>query len=185
VKLIENALVGPVIAILSFVCSVGNIPLAAVLWSGGIGFAGVISFIFADLLVVPIVLIYRKYYGVPFTVRIVALMFATMVIAALMVTGLFSAAGLIPHTRPTHADIFSEVKVDYKLFTNALGAFVFVALFALTMRRGATDPVCGMKVDRDRAIRGELNGKTVYFCGEHCANVAAEARHVDRALTTR
>src|SRR6478609_8818857 len=61
-KLIENALVGPMIAILSFVCSVGNIPLAAVLWSGGIGFAGVISFIFADLLVVPIVLIYRKYY---------------------------------------------------------------------------------------------------------------------------
>src|ERR1019366_7846976 len=63
VKLIENAIVGPVIAILSFVCSVGNVPLAAVLWSGGIGFAGVIAFIFADLIVLPIVAIYRKYYG--------------------------------------------------------------------------------------------------------------------------
>jgi uncharacterized membrane protein YraQ (UPF0718 family)/YHS domain-containing protein len=185
VKLIENALVGPVIAILSFVCSVGNIPLAAVLWSGGIGFAGVISFIFADLLVVPIVLIYRKYYGVPFTVRIVALMFVTMVIAALLVTGLFSAAGLIPNARPTHADIFSEVKVDYKLFTNALGAIVFVALFALTMRRGATDPVCGMKVDRDRAIRGELDGKTVYFCSERCAQAATGREHVHSAGTLR
>ena len=183
VKLIENALVGPVIAILSFVCSVGNIPLAAVLWSGGIGFAGVISFIFADLLVVPIVLIYRKYYGVPFTVRIVALMFITMVIAALLVTGLFSVAGLIPHTHPTHADIFSEVKVDYKLVTNALGAIMFVALFALTMRRGSTDPVCGMKVDKDRAIRRELDGKTVYFCSERCAHAAAG--HVDSAVTMR
>ena len=62
-RLAENVLVGPLIAILSFVCSVGNIPLAAVLWSGGIGFAGVIAFIFADLVVLPIVAIYRKYYG--------------------------------------------------------------------------------------------------------------------------
>ena len=80
VKLIENAIVGPLIAVLSFVCSVGNVPLAAVLWSGGIGFAGVIAFIFADLIVIPIVLIYRKYYGTAFTVRIVALMFVTIVL---------------------------------------------------------------------------------------------------------
>jgi uncharacterized membrane protein YraQ (UPF0718 family) len=135
-RLLENVLVGPLIAILSFVCSVGNVPLAAVLWSGGIGFAGVIAFIFADLLVVPIVLIYRKYYGARFTWRIVALMFLTIVISALLVTGLFSAAGLIPNVRPSRADVFGEVKVDYKLFTNILGAIVFTALFALT-RRGA------------------------------------------------
>ena len=71
---IENVIVGPLIAVLSFVCSVGNIPLAAVLWSGGISFAGVMAFIFADLIVLPIVLAYRKYYGWTFTVRIVALM---------------------------------------------------------------------------------------------------------------
>jgi uncharacterized membrane protein YraQ (UPF0718 family) len=141
-KLIENVLVGPLIAVLSFVCSVGNIPLAAVLWSGGISFAGVIAFIFADLIVLPIVLIYRKYYGWPFTWRIVALMFVTMVLAALAVYGLFSAAGLIPHLRPTRADIFSAVKVDYKLATNLLGLLVFASLFALTARRPAPQPAC-------------------------------------------
>ena len=69
-KAIENAIVGPVIAVLSFVCSVGNVPLAAVLWSGGISFAGVMGFIFADLIVLPIVLAYRKYYGGGFALRI-------------------------------------------------------------------------------------------------------------------
>ena len=101
--LLENVIVGPIVAILSFVCSVGNIPLAAVLWSGGIGFGGVIAFIFADLLVLPIVAIYRKYYGTRFTVRIVALMFVTIVLAALAVDGLFGTAGLIPQTRPSRS----------------------------------------------------------------------------------
>ena len=167
-KLIENAIVGPIIAILSFVCSVGNVPLAAVLWSGGISFAGVIAFIFADLIVVPIVLIYRKYYGNAYASRIVALMFVTMVSTALIVDGLFSAAGLIPQTRPTRADIFSSIKIDYKLFTNIVGVAVFAALFALTMRRGVTDPVCGMKVDRDKALTNESGGHTYYFCSKHC-----------------
>jgi uncharacterized protein len=184
VKLIENTLVGPLIAVLSFVCSVGNVPLAAVLWSGGIGFAGVISFIFADLIVVPIVLIYRKYYGARFAWRIVALMFVTIVLAALVVDGLFSVAGLIPHARPTRADIFSEVKLDYKLLTNILGALVFVALFTLTMRRGATDPVCGMKVDKARAIRLEVDGHTFYFCSDHCAATFRCEGLPDRVLTT-
>jgi hypothetical protein len=184
-KLIENVLIGPVIAVLSFVCSVGNIPLAAVLWSGGISFAGVIAFVFADLIVLPIVLIYRKYYGWTFTWRIVALMLVTIVLAALAVDGLFGLAGLIPHTRPTRADVFSGVKLDYKLFTNVLGVAIFVALFALTLRRGATDPVCGMKVDRERAIAREIDGNTVYFCSEHCAGVAAGEQNLRRtaALT--
>jgi YHS domain-containing protein len=167
-KLIENAIVGPIIAVLSFVCSVGNVPLAAVLWSGGISFAGVIAFIFADLIVVPIVLIYRKYYGNAYTKRIVALMFVTMVSAALIVDGLFSATGLIPQTRPSRADIFSQVKIDYKLFTNIVGVAVFAAFFALTMRRGVTDPVCGMKVDKAKAIHMDFAGDTFYFCSEHC-----------------
>lgn len=167
-KLIENAIIGPIIAVLSFVCSVGNVPLAAVLWSGGISFAGVIAFIFADLIVVPIVLIYRKYYGNAYAKRIVALMFVTIVAAALIVDGLFGAAGLIPQARPTRADIFSQVKIDYKLFTNILGVAVFAALFALTMRRGVTDPVCGMKVDKAKAIQMDFAGDTFYFCSEHC-----------------
>jgi hypothetical protein len=169
VRLVENAVIGPIIAVLSFVCSVGNVPLAAVLWSGGISFAGVIAFIFADLIVVPIVLIYRKFYGTAFTVRLVALMFVTMVSAALIVDGLFDGAGLIPASRPTRSDIFSSIKVDYRLVSNILGLAIFAALFALISRRGATDPVCGMKVDRDKAIRRDIGGETLYFCSEHCA----------------
>ncbi|HTB69407.1 MAG TPA: permease [Solirubrobacteraceae bacterium] len=168
-RLIENVLVGPLIAVLSFVCSVGNIPLAAVLWSGGIGFAGVIAFIFADLIVLPIVAIYRKYYGTAFALRIVALMLVAIVLAALAIDGLFEAAGLVPHVRPTRADVFGGVKLDYKLVANALGVAIFVALFALTTRRGATDPVCGMRVDRDRAITREDGERTLHFCSEHCA----------------
>lgn len=183
VKLIENALVGPVIAVLSFVCSVGNVPLAAVLWSGGIGFAGVVSFLFADLIVVPIVLIYRKYYGTAFAARIVALMFVTIVIAALLVDGLFSVLGLIPNVHPTRADIFGEVKVNYKLFTNVFGLAIFAVLFALTMRRGVTDPICGMKVDKARAIRAEVDGQALYFCSDHCAQVALRGEHAPSALT--
>ena len=79
VAAVENVIVGPLIAVLSFVCSVGNVPLAAVLWSGGICFAGVMAFLFADLIVLPIIAIYRKYYGTPFALRITALMFVTMV----------------------------------------------------------------------------------------------------------
>jgi uncharacterized membrane protein YraQ (UPF0718 family)/YHS domain-containing protein len=166
---IENVLVGPLIAVLSFVCSVGNVPLAAVLWSGGISFAGVLAFLYADLIVIPILLIYRKYYGAKFTVRITALMFLTMVLAALIVDAIFSALGLIPTgPRPTRADIFSSVQLDYKLALNLLGVAIFAAMFWLTARRGATDPVCGMRVDRAKAVTKEFGGETYYFCSDHC-----------------
>jgi uncharacterized protein len=166
---IENVLIGPIIAVISFVCSVGNVPLAAVLWSGGISFAGVLAFLFADLIVIPILLIYRKYYGIKFTIRITALMFVTIVIAALIVDGIFSALGLIPSgPRPTRGDIFSSIQINYKLALDALGLAIFGGLFWLTARRGATDPVCGMKVDREKAIPMELAGRTHYFCSEHC-----------------
>jgi uncharacterized membrane protein YraQ (UPF0718 family)/YHS domain-containing protein len=164
----ENVVAGPIIAVLSFVCSVGNVPLAAVLWSGGISFAGVIAFIFADLIVLPIIVAYRKYYGWQFALRISALMFVTMVIAALIVDGLFSAGDLIPSTRPSRDEIFSSVEFDYKIVLNAVALVVFVSLFFLTMRRGATDPVCGMTVDRAKALTAEFAGKTYCFCSEHC-----------------
>jgi len=133
---IENVIVGPIIAVLSFVCSIGNIPLAAVLWSGGISFAGVMAFIFADLIVLPIVAIYRKYYGWAFTARIVALMLVTMIVAALAVDALFSALGLIPDTRPSRDEIFGSIELDYKLVLNVLGLVVFAALFWLSARGG-------------------------------------------------
>jgi uncharacterized protein len=137
VQTIENVLVGPLIAVLSFVCSVGNVPLAAVLWSGGIGFGGVVAFLFADLIVIPIVLAYRKYYGTAFALRITALMFVTVVIAALVVDGIFGLANLIPGgSRPTRADVFGSIEVDYKLFLNLLGLMIFAALFWVSRGRG-------------------------------------------------
>jgi uncharacterized membrane protein YraQ (UPF0718 family) len=181
---IENVLVGPLIAVISFVCSVGNVPLAAVLWSGGISFGGVLAFLFADLIVIPILLIYRKYYGLRFTVRISALMFVTMVIAALIVDGLFSALGLIPAgPRPTRADIFGQVAVNYKLALNVLATAMFATLFWLTARRGATDPVCGMKVDRTKAVTAEVGGETLYFCGAGCLRAFEAAEFTPRRLS--
>jgi YHS domain-containing protein len=175
---VENVIVGPIIAVLSFVCSVGNVPLAAVLWSGGISFAGVLAFLFADLIVLPIILIYRKYYGTRFALRIVALMFVTMVVAALIVDGLFSAVGLVPTgPRPSRGDVFGSIRVDYKLFLNILGVAIFTALFWLTARRGATDPMCGMKVDRAKAITKEFDGQTFYFCSTHCLHAFEVDRH--------
>jgi uncharacterized membrane protein YraQ (UPF0718 family)/YHS domain-containing protein len=166
---IENVVIGPIIAVVSFVCSVGNVPLAAVLWSGGISFAGVLAFLFADLIVLPIIAIYRKYYGRGYALRITALMLVTMVIAALLVDGLFSALGLIPTgPRPTRGDIFSHIQVNYKLFLNILGVGVFGALFWLTVRRGVADPVCGMKVDRAKAVTERVGEQTLYFCSEDC-----------------
>ena len=177
---IENVVVGPIIAVLSFVCSVGNVPLAAVLWSGGISFAGILAFLFADLIVLPIIAIYRKYYGNAYALRIVALMFVTMVIAALIVNGLFSGFGLLPTgPRPTRADIFSAVHVNYKLALNVVGLVIFAAFFWLTARRGATDPVCGMKIDRDKAITKEFDDRTYYFCSNRCLHTfqAEPERH--------
>jgi len=141
VPAIENVLVGPLIAVVSFVCSVGNVPLAAVLWSGGISFAGVLSFLFADLIVFPIVAIYRKYYGSAFAIRIVGLMFVAMVLAALIVDGVFTLLGWVPSgPRPTRADVFGSVQVDYKLFLNVFALAVFGALMGLTVRARAGAP---------------------------------------------
>jgi uncharacterized membrane protein YraQ (UPF0718 family)/YHS domain-containing protein len=165
---LENVVAGPLIAVLSFVCSVGNVPLAAVLWSGGISFAGVLAFIFADLIVLPIIVAYRKYYGTEFALRITALMFVVMVISALAVDGIFGLAGLVPTDRPSSEGLFESIGFDYKLVLNSLGLVAFGALMYLTVRRGATDPVCGMQVDRARALAERHDGREFYFCSEHC-----------------
>jgi len=150
---IENVILGPIIAVLSFVCSIGNVPLAAVLWSGGISFGGVLAFLFADLIVLPIIAIYRKYYGTAFAVRITVLMFVAMVVAALIVDALFSAAGIIPSgARPSRADIFGSVQFDYKMFLNLVAAGAFAALLWMTHGRDTADHLCGMNADRTKAL---------------------------------
>jgi uncharacterized protein len=169
-QLVVSVVLGPVVAILSFVCSVGNVPLAAVLWAGGISFAGVIAFIFADLIIVPIVIAYSKYYGRALTARLVAIMFAAIVVAALLVDGIFAAAGLIPSERPSVDAISSRgISWNYTTFLNIIFLGVAVALVGLTLRRGARDPVCGMTVDRDAGKRTSVyQGHTYYFCSSSC-----------------
>jgi uncharacterized protein len=183
VRLLENVVLGPIVAILSFVCSVGNAPLAAVLWGGGISFAGVIAFIYADLLIIPIVIAYTKYYGRELTARLVAIMFAAIVLAALTVDGIFSAAGLVPSTRPSIDSITSRgISWNYTTFLNIVFLAVAAALLGLTLQRGARDPVCGMTVDRRAGKPTSIyEGRTYYFCSEGCkAKFDAEPeRYVD------
>jgi uncharacterized protein len=169
-RLLENVLLGPIVAALSFVCSVGNVPLAAVLWAGGISFSGVIAFIYADLIIVPIVLAYGKYYGWQMTRRMVAIMFVTIVAAALAVDGIFAAAGLIPEHRPSIDSITSRgIEWNYTTALNIVFFIAAAALLALTIRRGARDPVCGMTVDRDKTLhRSIVDGRTFSFCGAGC-----------------
>jgi uncharacterized membrane protein YraQ (UPF0718 family) len=99
VALLWGPLVGPVVSVLSFVCSIGNVPLAAVLWNNGISFGGVISFIFADLIILPILSIKRRYYGSRMMVFLFVVFYAAMALAGLIVELLFAALGLIPHER--------------------------------------------------------------------------------------
>jgi uncharacterized membrane protein YraQ (UPF0718 family) len=178
VQTVWGAFIGPIIAVLSFVCSVGNVPLAAVLWSGGISFAGVMAFIFADLIVLPILAIYRKYYGTTFALRITALMYVTMVAAAIIIDALFSGLGLIPGgARPTRADIFGSIVVNYKFVLNLAGLFIFATLFWLAARRGVTDPVCGMKVDRSKAVTKSFDAtRSQTTCGRHAPIGRTERR---------
>ena len=123
----------------SCVCSVGNVPLAAVLWHGGIGFAGTLAFLFADVLALPLVFIYRRYYGGRFTVRLVAVLYVAIVLAALCVAGVASLLGLTPAS-PSVAP--SALAVPYPVLTavlNVVSLVVVAALLAMGRRRRAPD----------------------------------------------
>jgi uncharacterized membrane protein YraQ (UPF0718 family)/YHS domain-containing protein len=170
VRTAENVVAGPLIAVLSFVCSVGNIPLAAVLWAGGISFAGVIAFIYADLITLPIALIYRKYYGTRFALKLVAIFLVVMAATALLVDLAFSGLGLIPEHRPSIESITERgIELNYTTVLNAVFTVVAAVLVWLTVRRGATDPVCGMRVDRHATEHTlQVGGRTVYFCSAGC-----------------
>ncbi len=173
---LENVVVGPFIAIISFVCSVGNVPLAAALWHGGISFGGVISFIFADLIAFPLLLIYRRYYGTRLTLRMLAIFWAVMATAGLITEGIFRVAGLVPKTRPAQI-VPSHFSWNYTSYLN----IIFLALFGLlywTYRNRARlgggggyalDPVCGMQVETSNAPASTVHqGERVYFCSDRC-----------------
>jgi uncharacterized protein len=121
---------GPLVAIIAFVCSVGNIPLAAVLWNGGISFGGVVAFILADLIVLPVLNVYRKYYGWRMMIFLLATFYAAMAAAALVVETVFGAAGLIPRARNAR---FVEASIGWN-YTTWLD-IVFLALAAVLVWR--------------------------------------------------
>ncbi len=123
---IWGPIVGPLVAVLSFVCSVGNIPLAAVLWNGGISFGGVIAFIYADLIILPIIDIYRKYYGWRVTGLIVIVFYLAMAVAALIVEFIFQFFGLIPHQRAAQ---IAEMSITFNYTTILNIIFLAVAAF--------------------------------------------------------
>ena len=127
---IWGPIVGPLVAIISFVCSVGNIPLAAVLWNGGISFGGVVAFIFADLIVLPVLNIYRKYYGWRMMAFLLVTFYAAMAGAALIVEAVFALAGLIPRGRNARV-VEASISWDYTTWLN----IVFLALAAALVWR--------------------------------------------------
>jgi uncharacterized membrane protein YraQ (UPF0718 family)/YHS domain-containing protein len=173
---IENVVVGPLIAIASFVCSIGNVPLAAALWKGGINFGGVVSFIFADLITLPLLLIYRKYYGTRVALRLLAQFWLVMSAAGLVVEGLFAALHLVPAHR-TGDIVAAHFEWNYTTILNIVAIAIFITLYWLYRNRErlgggkgyALDPICGMQVRTADAPASAIHdGVHYYFCSDHC-----------------
>jgi YHS domain-containing protein len=200
-----SPLIGPVISMLSFVCSVGNVPLAAVLWNGGISFGGVISFIFADLVILPILNIYRKYYGGRMSLYLLGVSYAAMALAGFLVGGAFQLLGLAPTNH--HVTVFETTPTwNYTSYLDivfllliAVLAWRFVTTGGIEMLRAharrpeagaqlVRDPVCGMSVDPATATeKFDYDGGTYYFCSAGCrssfekdpARYTAQVSHVE------
>jgi hypothetical protein len=132
---IWGPLIGPVVAIISFVCSVGNVPLAVVLWKGGISFGGVVAFIFADLIIAPILNIYRKYYGAKMAAFILGTFYVAMVGAGYAVELVFGGLGLVP-ARATATIPDSGVSWDYTTWLNIVFLILAAALVIRFIRTG-------------------------------------------------
>ncbi len=186
---IENAIIGPAIAVLSFVCSIGNVPLAAALWKDGISFGGVISFIFADLITFPLLMIYRKYYGIKLTLRILAVFWLIMSLAGFVTGQVFSALRILPDHQVGHLAL-SRFSWNYTSFLNIIFIVVFAGIYWLYRNQSklgggsglAIDPICKMQVNTSNApARREVAGKIYYFCNPGCADKFSE--HPERYIS--
>jgi len=139
-------LIGPAVAMLSFVCSIGNVPLAAVLWNGGISFGGVLSFIFADLIILPILNIYRRYYGWRMSVFLLGTFYVTMVLAGLAIEFLFQGLGIDPPPRDAKV-VMASVTWNYTTFLNIPFLLLAALLLWRYFRRGG-----GLEMLRDMNV---------------------------------
>ena len=173
---LENVVLGPFLAIISFVCSVGNVPLAAALWKGGISFGGVVSFVFADLITLPLLSIYRKYYGTALTLRLLGAFWAVMSVGGLATEYLFRALSLASPTRP-RVVAQTGFSFDYTSALNVVALLGFAGIYWTYRHRErfgagvgyAKDPVCGMQVEIAHApATARHHGDTIYFCSDHC-----------------
>jgi uncharacterized membrane protein YraQ (UPF0718 family) len=144
---IWGPLIGPLVAVVSFVCSIGNVPLAAVLWNGGISFGGVISFIFADLIVIPVLLIYRKYYGTKMALFIFATFYVAMVLAGYAIEILFGAAGLIPEERNATV-LEASITWNYTTYLNIAFLLLSAVLVIKFLRDGGLEMLRMMRSPR-------------------------------------
>ena len=175
---IQNAFIGPLIAVISFVCSVGNVALAASLWQGGISFGGVVAFIFGDLITLPLLLIYRKYYGPQLALRMWLGLWLVMSVSGLLVELIFSHIGLIPAVRQT-ATAQASFAWNSTTWLNlvAMAALLGASWLARNKERFgggsgyAIDPICGMQVEIANAPAHRCKDHTDYwFCSDHCAD---------------
>ncbi|HTW20460.1 MAG TPA: permease [Mycobacteriales bacterium] len=187
---LENAVVGPLVAFVSCVCSIGNVPLAAALWSGGVSVAGVVAFVFADLLSAPLVVIYRKLYGGRQALILVGVLWSVMSLAGLATEALFHVSGLLPHARHMQP-VRTGFRWNATTYLDIVFLIAFGAVWWLARHRGsagddryATDPVCAMRVEKANpgavAVSG---GVTTYFCSDGCrATYRARTEPRDRAV---
>jgi uncharacterized membrane protein YraQ (UPF0718 family)/YHS domain-containing protein len=175
---LENVVLGPFLAVISFVCSIGNMPLAAALWAGGISFGGVVSFVFADLITLPLLLMYRKYYGTRLTLKLLAVFWATMSLAGLATEYLFKAVQISPPAVPKHGNVGRDAwGLNYTTVLDFVALAAFAVLYWLYRNRDrfgggdgyAKDPVCGMQVEMAHpGAVSRYDGQPVYFCSDHC-----------------
>jgi uncharacterized protein len=173
---LENVIVGPFIAFISFVCSVGNVPLAAALFKGGFSFGGTIAFIFADLIALPLVIIYGRFYGRRLAIRLFFGFWAVMSAAGLLVDLLFR---LIHIPAPTRPILIAPERFEWNYTTWLNIAFLVIAVGIYIAYRNrdrlaptseyATDHVCGMQVEKANAPAiAKVRGTTYYFCSDSC-----------------
>ncbi|MDS0476300.1 permease [Natrinema sp. 1APR25-10V2] len=176
----ENAIMGVAIAVISFVGSMGNVPFAVALWGGGISFAGVIAFVYADLITIPVLNVYRKYYGWKVMLYIFTVFFVTMAFTGFLMELLFDALGIVPNLAGGEtATEQTYFELNYTFYLN-LVAFALSGFLLYVYRRGLgspgryRDPVCGMRTDDD-GPSATYDGDTYYFCSTACERTFEEA----------
>jgi uncharacterized protein len=180
---LENVIVAPLVSVVAFVCSVGNVPLAAALWGHGVAFGGVVAFLFADLVTFPLLVIYRRYYGLANAWRLFLVLWASASGAGLAIDGLFHLVHAIPDQRSLRI-LAGEFPLGATLVLNVLAFLVLLAVWRLAQRdvagQAAIDPVCGMSVDPATAPAHVGHGaETIYFCSLGCRD-----KYLSRGLDT-